>query len=335
MATPPSDGGTNTNGAIKRARMDPALADTSKPNYILLVTDGNPNCGSDGANADMNGHIDASVEGTSAWEIQQASMQKPKILTYVLGFDGDSKGVNPANLDDMAFYGLGPGQHPCGHEGQPHCYYTSGKTFDEFNKAFEKIISITLGGEFGMYFCDDSCRESGCPAGQICTSTEIDSSPHCVPDTCAGKACPASQFCRGGACIKSCDQGCQDTESCVDGTCVKNLCYKKTCQSASQVCDPRSGNCIDYPCPDCAPGSACDVVNGKCVVDYCKLGQVQCPKGMACEFNGQCKAPLGGVKGCSTAGAAANGTFDPSVAIAGAALLLALGMMLRRRSTLS
>lgn len=325
------DADTNTNGAIRRARMDPTLANAKKGNYIILVTDGNPNCGSDLTNADpMSGVIDGTQPGTTVQEIVAASMQSPKVLTYVIGFDGDMGGVNSQNLDDMAFYGLGPGNHNCGHLGESHCYYKAGASFSDFKAVFDKIVSDAGGGEFGGALCDDSCYATGCPAGQICTTEETDPSPHCINDPCMGSKCTGNTYCRLGACVKSCDKGCATGSRCQDGTCVPDLCAKVSC-NPGQVCDPGAGKCIDFPCPNCTNGAICDVATGKCLADQCKI--ITCPKGMSCVPNGNCQAPEGGVSsGCSATGSVAPAmNFDGTLVFAGSALLVALAMMMGRR----
>jgi hypothetical protein len=73
------------------------LADTTRPNYILLITDGMETCGGDG------------VAGATA-----LAAQTPSVSTFVVGF-GD--GVDAAALDAIATAGLTP------RAGGPPFYY--------------------------------------------------------------------------------------------------------------------------------------------------------------------------------------------------------------------
>ena len=337
-ATSALDGhSTNTAAAIKRAASfvadkvaNPGQTDLHDPtpgkqNIILLVTDGDPDCGSDGKSAalsDPPGIIGFDYGNTTLNEEDDALKQK--IKTYVLAFDG-SGGVNPVNLENMGYYGGNkiPG---CGVAG-PHCYFKAGMSLMDFVAVIDSIVNSQCGGEFCDQ-CDDTCVGSGCPNGQICTSTETNPSPHCENNACSGMTCPDNTFCRAGTCVKACSKGCAASEICVDGICSKDLCSGVKCTSP-QVCKPSTGQCIPYPCPDCLPKTICDYESGKCLADPCLT--INCAKGQTCVSTGggNCTAGPGG-GGCSTVGQPQEAAFDGKVALAAAALLLSLGMMLRR-----
>src|SRR5207244_4164333 len=99
---------TNTGDAVKRARVDPAMMDAGRPQYVVLITDGDPNCNSNEPQFTVD-------------QISAAATQNPSIHTFVVGFDG-SGGVNPANLNNMAK----AGQEPVAgcNAGTIPCYYS-------------------------------------------------------------------------------------------------------------------------------------------------------------------------------------------------------------------
>src|SRR5262245_17088496 len=214
---------TNTGDAIRRAAIDPVMMDATRGQYIVLITDGDPNCNS----------------GEPKYTIDQISMaaaQNPSIHTFVVGFDG-SGGVQPANLNDMANAGKEP-IAGCNGNTVP-CYYSASNA-QKFNDAIDMIINHVVGGEFGNVMCDDSCFANGCPAGEVCVTDELNPQPHCQPDPCAGAMCGANEFCREGACVRACLTPCRANEKCVDGLCVIDLCYNVKCTDPD-VCSPLTG----------------------------------------------------------------------------------------------
>jgi hypothetical protein len=332
MTTPDVNAETPTNGAIHVARMDQALMNPLKEEIIILVTDGDPNCGSDKRYADPVNHqipTDSMYPGTIFSELTAALQSKPAIKTFVIGFDGDTtgNGVNTVNLENMGYYG-GNKKMGCG-TGNVHCYYSAGANFADFKTVFDGIIS-QLGGEFQLV-CDDSCYSNPCPPGQICTTEETNPAPHCINDPCMGAKCSGTQFCRLGQCVNSCGPACSKMgQVCVDGACMPDLCPATKKCGSGQVCDPKTGVCIDYPCLQCAKGSICDVHGGKCVSQQCNI--ITCPKGFTCVNNGNCEGGGTATGGCSCKvppeRAAA---FDPINSVAGGALIFSMIMMMIRR----
>ena len=270
------DSGTNTGEAIRRAAEDPVMKDKSRGQYIILITDGDPNCNSgDYPNATY-----------TVSQIKEAA--KSGIHTFVVGFDG-SGGVNPSNLNEMAKAGLEP-QVGCDGKMRP-CYY-SAQSAQALSMALDKIITVVTGGEFGMMTCDDSCFANGCDDGFICLTDELDPKPHCVPDPCHGAQCSGASYCRDGACVQSCKLPCPTGTRCVDGTCAANLCASVKC-NPGEVCDQGSGNCVPDPCTgkSCKPPGVCDPQTGACGLDPCRV--ITCPVHTVCKPGGNCEAFYG------------------------------------------
>jgi MYXO-CTERM domain-containing protein len=299
MAATPADG-TNTGEAIKRAYTDvPALQDPQRVQFIVLITDGDPNCNT----GDLSGMATYTVS-----EIQHAASLNPPIHTFVIGFDG-SGGVNPDNLNKMANAGGEPIPGCQGTQGSP-CYY-SAQNAQQFLNAVDMIVGQLIVG--GVNGCDDSCFAVGnacaqgqaclfagteaacfpegcfatpCPQGQVCGL--IGQTPTCRPDQCAGVVCPSGQYCKQGVCTALCPT-CAAGQVCTDGLCTPDFCANAQC-AMGQVCDPSNGDCVENMClgrmPICLPQLQCDPVTGQCADDPCRL--LVCPSGAVCR-RGSCE----------------------------------------------
>jgi hypothetical protein len=326
--------GTNTGEAIKRAAVDPAMHDQARGEYIILITDGDPNCNSgEGTNA-----------AYTVSQIKAAAGQGPSVHTFVVGFDGMAAGgVNPANLNAMANAGLEP-QSGCAGTSASPCYYSASNA-TKLNMALDKIINqITGGGEFGMAMCDDSCYANGCPPAsdgttQICVTDETSTMPHCVPDPCYGVTnCAPAGYCRQGQCVMPCP-ACKMGEVCVSGTCLADPCAGIVCPDGA-VCSQQTGQCIVNPCvgKTCKAPTVCDPMSGNCVDDQCHI--VTCPAGTTCvsptgdcETNGGGDGGAGGGKGRGRGGCSLGSrAVSPLSALVALLALAALGRSLRRRS---
>jgi hypothetical protein len=297
--------GTNTGEAIKRAYTDGMLNNVAIGQYIVLITDGDPNC-------NALDQLGTATYTTS--EIANALNRTPPIHTFVVGFDG-SGGVNRANLDRMAVAGGVPQQYfatsdagmvplACdATKGRP-CYY-SAQAADAFLTAIDQIVgTLIIGGQGG---CDDSCFAvgnecatgseclftsteascvsrgcfvAGCPAGQACGV--VAQAPTCIADLCANVACSDGQFCRQGVCVGVCPT-CGAGQRCVDGTCTPDPCNGAAC-ATGKVCNPANGDCVENLCvgrmPICISDLHCDPVTGNCAQDPCAL--IHCPAGAGC-----------------------------------------------------
>ena len=271
--------GTNTGEAVKRAAIDRVLHDSRRANYLVLVTDGDPNCNSgDGGK----------TPDYTVGQIKAAAAQDPSIRTFVIGFDG-TQAVNPTSLNLMAQAGKEPiaGCDPM--HGKP-CYY-SASSAPQFKAAVDAVINSALGGEFDSAGCDDSCHAIGCAnKGDVCIISESSPDWHCVPDPCEGIAggCGEKQFCRSGQCIDACAYRCDAGEQCVDGNCVGDPCTGVSC-SSTNVCDPFTGRCVADKCvgKQCAVPMVCDSYSGQCLEDACY--SISCPTGTMCVKGGNCQ----------------------------------------------
>ena len=334
---------TNTGEAIKRAMVDGMLNDGSRGNFIVLITDGDPNC-----NSGDNG-----LPSYTLSQITAAANADPPVHTFVVGFDA-SGGVNPDNLNAMAIAGLEP-QAGCMPNAKVHpvpCYY-SASSGEKFKLAVNAIINGLVGGS-KIGGCDDSCFALGCMpddqgAPTICHFKMPGGDPSCVVDECAVLTCGDGQYCTvaggHGACFTPCPP-CADNEYCVGGTCQTNKCAGQVV-GATQYCDPAVGNPVGDKCQgavvSCPLPQFCNPATGFCDEDPCRT--VNCPTGSSCSL-GWCQqdAPPGDMAvpldmatavqpptvdnggGCSLgAGGATRGAGLPL------ALLGLLGLLARRR----
>ncbi len=268
LAASPSSG-TNTGEAIRRAHSDvTAFKDASRGEYIILITDGDPNCNS------------GEPKYTST-EIANAATKNPSIHTFVVGFDG-SGGVNPKNLNDMAKAGLEP-ISGCDPMKNKPCYYSASNA-QKFQDSINQIIG-TLAGSSVLGGCDDTCFGNPCPQGEVCRVAK--DGPACMPDLCAAVSCNSDQYCKEGKCLSPCET-CPNGQQCQDSSCVPDLCAKANC-GAGLVCDPASGNCVMDKCASgkikCTLPLFCDPISGTCMDDPCRL--INCPATSTC-LNGSC-----------------------------------------------
>ncbi|WP_437591966.1 MYXO-CTERM sorting domain-containing protein [Sorangium sp. So ce1000] len=203
---------------------------------------------------------------------------------------------------------------------------------------------------------EQACVDVMCDVGEVCHDGECRA-------PCDGVVCPHGQVCRGDRCLDPCDGvTCGTGEVCESGVCVVE-CGCRGCPSKDR-CATDSGRCVEAACADvtCGAGTYC---RGGACVDLCD--GVVCPAGERCE-TGKCveepPAPAttaaagptldvaassgsgdaaSGSGGAPSTGAGASGSGESSgcsCSLAGdtpsaggvAALLLAVGLGLRRRS---
>jgi len=156
----------------------------------------------------------------------------------------------------------------------------------------------------------DPCFGITCPAvggnKQVCQVNEAGNQGSCV-DACSVTDCgvsliciPETGECKPDDCTTFPDR-CTDSQTCIAGTCVTNLCKDVVCPT-DQYC--AGGNCIescaDIECPSgqrcrlgvceadpcgapCAFGLACNDNTGECVTDGCST--LDCPAGQYCNPN--------------------------------------------------
>lgn len=262
IAAAQPDGGTNTGPAIDAVAALPAMNDSTRPgSYILLVTDGEPNCPG-------NVGTETSDPAYTVGAIARASMKG--IKTFVVGF-GALPSADQMAMNMMAAAG---GEVCTGSTCNGQMYYAAED--DAGLQAAINSISNTIVGEFGGV-CDDSCYADGCPsAGQICVQGQ------CVDSPCNGidQNCAPGSYCytdgtSSGSCTASCSKACAAGQICTRTGCAPDPCATMSCPSGT--C--KSGFCITNDCmPGCKPGQDC--VNGTCKDDPCQY--VTCPNGGVC-----------------------------------------------------
>jgi hypothetical protein len=91
------DGGTPSGTAIRDVAAITELHDVTRPQYVILITDGVPNCGPD---------PDTSTGVVT--ELQKAYAATPSIPTFVIGIGSDFVGVDLTTINNMADAGGRP-----------------------------------------------------------------------------------------------------------------------------------------------------------------------------------------------------------------------------------
>lgn len=255
------DSSTPTSESITSVARETALHDPSRSQYLLLLTDGEPNCASGEPTTTVNA-------------IAAAQMQTPSITTFVVGF-GVLSAAASAAMDRMAEAGGAPSM------GTPQKFYAA-TDLTTLKASLEKIFSI-VGGAGA---CDDSCYVTGCPR-----LTDLCILGTCRPNPCAGVSCPLNQYCytdgvTSGTCLPACSTPCAAGKRCRGGACVTDPCGG-FCGLA--VCDPGSHKCVpDSRCTGvvCKGTSSC--LAGTCAEDPCHL--ITCPMGTRCvPWEGTCE----------------------------------------------
>lgn len=313
MASQPG-GGTNTGNAVDLVAADPAMHDPARPDsYILLITDGEPNC-------DTN-----DPTFTEQRVLAAAQAQKP-IKSYVIGF-GALPSADQMVMDVMAQNGGVPCQ---GASCNGHKFFAADSQ-QALDAAIDGI-SQQITGEFGSV-CDDSCYSNGCPnAGQVCVNGS------CQADPCANVAstCAPGDYCytdgtSPGKCVHACAQPCAQGQTCsTDGSCAPDPCATAACPT-SQVCS--GGQCVNNTCAGGCPLSGQLCYQGKCIDDPCRY--VTCPDGTTCvSGSGACAIGNGNGSGTTTRGRERGGCDlgpDASGSLAGLLLFAGLLLLLARR----
>jgi hypothetical protein len=259
---------TNTGEAIKTVAMDPAMMAADPGAYILLITDGEPNC------------PDPSSASDPAYTVSQIQAAATAgIKTFVIGF-GQLPSADQAAMNMMA----DAGGEPCMATSCGTKHFYSAESDTALNDAIDAISQVII-GEFGGQ-CDDSCYANGCPnAGDICVQGM------CAPNPCATVAdtCPPGQFCytdgtSAGTCIMACPRPCPTGQVCNMGVCMTDPCATASCVMG-QVCV--NGACVTDPCAALSCDSHYICKNGMCVDDPCLY--ITCPPGALCQGGtGQC-----------------------------------------------
>lgn len=262
-------GSTPTCLAVDMIRQQMVMQDKTRAQYILLITDGKPNCGC-GDGTENQTAIDATVLA-----LQKARMANPPIKTFVVGFGITA--VDHQALNDMADAGGVPNADP-----KTHFYPAS--SYLELRAALVKIVSQLV--EENGVLCNDteSCyNDKACASGMLCVKGT------CVVDPCKSKPpCAAGEYCwtdgAAARCTKTCATCTGAGEVCHDGKCVMLPCGG-SCPSG-QMC--MGGRCVaDGKCaPISCPGpQKCQA--GACMDEPCQF--VHCPAQSRCIDGGWCE----------------------------------------------
>jgi Mg-chelatase subunit ChlD len=273
-----TNGSTNTGEGIKTAANDPSMAnDGSRPaSYILLITDGEPNCPDP----------DTAMEPAyTVSEIQKAADMG--IKTFVIGF-----GQLPSSAQKAMNMMADAGGEPCMTTSCGTKHFYSAESDTALNDAID-AVSQQIVGEVGGQ-CDDSCYANPCPnPSDVCVQAK------CVRNPCAtlDGTCAPGEYCytdgtSPGVCIHACPGPCPKGQSCVMGTCQVDPCATASCVIGN-VCV--NGACVADPCAAKSCDSHYICIDGQCADDACHY--VTCPANTGClAGTGQCigTAPLNG-----------------------------------------
>lgn len=215
-------GGTPTASSISVAMTRADMQDSTRGRYIILITDGDPNC--------TNNTVADTVAALT-------NAKNAGVKTYVLGFAGGSAG----NLNQMAVAG-GTQRNTTCDTGANKCFYDAANAA-ELKTALDAIVSA-VGGELGGGSCDDTCYGGGCAAGQIC-KTASNGTPACATNNCTGVSCPTGSTCVDGACKAPCNPACLSNDYCDNGVCKPKVACAATCPNR-QTCV--NGACVEDWC---------------------------------------------------------------------------------------
>lgn len=248
--------GTPIGGALSLAVDYEPLEDTTRSNYVLLVTDGEDNC---------------QIDPTD--QVRDLRQKTPSVKTFVVGFGG---GVDPGELNAMADEAgtALPGQRR---------YYQADDA-DSLEAAFQEIGGAVLGCEYTipsevpdpdqLFVFFDGIRVPRDPSNAAGWNYD-DASGRL---TFAGNACTALRTgnveslilvygCPGELTPDPVDAGPEPgTDAGTPGGECSDRC-DPTCGTQACLLDGDEGEC--GPCEstnDCCPGSICIVQSGDCVV---------------------------------------------------------------------
>jgi hypothetical protein len=290
---------TPTCAAVNNLRGQAVMKDATRGQYILLITDGSPNCQGAAPCANANQVTDTTTQ------IAAALAQTPPIKTFVVGF-GALTAAEQMAMDAFANAGGVPNNDP---NFPGHTYYPADNQTVLLASLNKILTTITGGGDTGgtQVLCDDSCYSNPCPTGQVCVNAA------CKANPCASTTCAAGQYCytdgNTATCVSSCAMSCPAGQRCDRGQCVADSCAVAC--GVNTVCDPSTGQCVNDPsCSGvlCKPSQGC--FGGQCKDDPCTL--VTCPSGTSCvPFDGSCVPPDYFDNPCNYIMCSGNSACDP------------------------
>lgn len=313
------DGGTPTYYAISKARANTSLQEPDRGEYIVLITDGAPECDlpqGEGVPRTVN-EIKAAFDGT------------PSIKTFVIGF-GSLPTDQQSALNLMADAGGVPAPTTSSSTDRFYKADSAAALFQALNGIFQTIAT----GDVGMNeVCDDSCYSNKCPTNQSCVQGV------CLNNPCANYNCPQNEYCytdgtSAPTCKKVCNSSCPSGQRCILGQCLASACALACADR--QLCKDATGACeADATCNGikCHTSQGCR--NGRCIDDPCTF--IRCPGASQCvPFEGTCTGDInsGGLaNGCSCDLTPQSNL--PSILPAILCALVTWGLMRRRRPAYS
>lgn len=279
-ASAPSGGGIPTCATIRRVAKEARSA--GRDAYILLITDGLPTCDF------ACGFDPLDPAGAAVSAISQAGSGSSPVKTFVLGI-GSLTSAARAGLTRMAEAGGVPDRN------NPMLKFFSAVDTATLDASLGRILNRLLVDDLGVT-CDDSCKTTGCAAGQLCMHDR------CAADPCRALTCRSGEYCwsTGDAakCAAPCTKSCAPGSRCSLGACVRDAC-SGACGVGSRCEEPTppvgtdgadGGRCVaDAACQGvaCPDGQACRA--GVCHSDPCQY--TSCPEGLSClPFDGSCVA---------------------------------------------
>lgn len=248
-----ADGSTPIAAALDRTASMFQLTTKCDGNYVLLMTDGEENCGGD--------PVDSARK-----------LAKAGIRTFVVGFGPSVSGSS--TLDDVARAGgtaIFNGNHAF-FAGSPAALKTVLRAITAFVRCAQACLqdSDCANGDVCQNGkCGPPCAtDPECP-GQVCDHQ------HCVPTCQQDPDCP-SNVCNGGHCAPTCTTSadCPSGRQCRVGACERTCNNDGDCPSG-RVCQP--GGLCGPPClvdRECPAGQVCG--NGHCQAGTPCTGDNQC-----------------------------------------------------------
>ncbi len=227
---------TNTGNMVRKIAADPAMHDpTRQGSFMILVTDGAPNCET-GTNGDPKFTIS---------EVDKAAKAAMPIKTFVIGIDVFSS--DEAEMELMAI----AGQVPCtsGFCGGKRYYPV--KTQAEFDKALDLIANQIVGSAPGGTCGGFACFPAGaaCTTGQSCCGTAgCKNLTNGDTENCGqcGTSCGTGATCSGGTCLCG-GMTCPTGDKCCNGTC----CSKTDMLPPQDMLQPPDLRNPDLGLPSC------------------------------------------------------------------------------------
>ncbi|MFO0577816.1 MAG: vWA domain-containing protein [Polyangia bacterium] len=268
LAAKMPNGSSGLGSAINPTTSLTELKDSTRSNYVIIITDGVPSC--------SGGSFDTTDSAIN--DLRAAYLRSPSLTSYVFGFDDGTVNTELGRIADA------------GGKPFPTNKYYRITTASGFGTALEQTVDeiYTLSGcDGGM--TGDTCYEKGCPR-----PTDYCIRGVCGQNPCAGYTCPRGDYCfTDGAspptCMSPCPVGCPSGTRCKADSCASDPCGGPC--GPGKYCDKTSKSCKSDPaCFGVACKGTSKCVAGLCVDDPCDF--ITCPTGRRCvPWEGYCEVP--------------------------------------------